>query len=168
MTTDTKAVARWDAVGPDMAMDESSGGAFVLFTDHERVVGELESKIVTGGAISGAAIGQITKLAIERDTLRAALAASRAEADGLKSERDGLIELANRSANGIRKATGEYNRLHAELEELKKDAERYRWLRDSAPEEWDVTRWLDREHQEVHVQDYLDEAIDAAMENGNV
>lgn len=46
---------------------------------------------------------------------------------------------------------------------VQKDAQRYRWLRDSAPEEWDVTRWLDNDTQELHVQDYLDEAIDSAM-----
>lgn len=57
----------------------------------------------------------------------------------------------------------EVARLRAEADSLRKDAERYRWLRDSAPEEWDVTRWLDSETQEIHVQDYLDEAIDAAM-----
>ncbi len=58
----------------------------------------------------------------------------------------------------------EIDRLRAENEALRKDAERYRWLRDDAPEEWDVTRWLDNETQEIHVQDYLDEAIDTAME----
>lgn len=47
--------------------------------------------------------------------------------------------------------------------DVRRDAERYRWLRDSAPEEWDVTRWLDNDTQELHVQDYLDEAIDSAM-----
>lgn len=47
------------------------------------------------------------------------------------------------------------------------DAKRYRWLRDNAPETWDVSRWLDSENQEVHVQDYLDEAIDAELEKTN-
>lgn len=47
--------------------------------------------------------------------------------------------------------------------DVQKDAQRYRWLRDSAPEEWDVTRWLDNGTQELHVQDYLNEAIDATM-----
>jgi hypothetical protein len=40
--------------------------------------------------------------------------------------------------------------------DIQKDAARYRWLRDSAPEEWDATRRMDSE-------DYLDEAIDEAM-----
>ncbi|MDT3468971.1 hypothetical protein [Stenotrophomonas maltophilia] len=47
--------------------------------------------------------------------------------------------------------------------DVPKDAERYRWLRDNTGDEWDVTRWLDGEVQEIHVQDYLDEAIDGAM-----
>lgn len=54
-------------------------------------------------------------------------------------------------------------RLRAEADSLRKDAGRYRWLRDEAPEEWDITRWLDSETQEIHVQDYLDRAIDDAM-----
>ena len=60
MTTDTKAVARYDSVdGCEVATD----GDYVLFTDHERVVGELEGRI---------------------GYLRTALAASRAEVGGLK------------------------------------------------------------------------------------
>lgn len=61
----------------------------------------------------------------------------------------------------------EITRLRAELAAKSKDAARYVWLRDHAPEAWDVTRWLDNEHQEIHVQDYLDEAIDSAMGEGN-
>lgn len=81
MTTDTKTVARYRAKLSYglIEVEPHPAGSFVLFTDHERVVGELEARIITGGAISGAAMGQITKLAIERDTLRAALAASRAD-----------------------------------------------------------------------------------------
>lgn len=130
MTTDTKAVARWDliAVGENTdAMLEVHDGDYVLFTDHERVVREWQA----GAATTMFRMTDALDKQIEE--LRTALAASRTE-----------------------------------VERLKKDAQRYRWLRDSAPEEWDVTRWLDNEHQEVHVQDYLDEAIDAAMEKGNV
>lgn len=39
MTTDTKAVTRWD--WDDLSMITDAEGDFVLFTDHERVVGDL-------------------------------------------------------------------------------------------------------------------------------
>lgn len=74
-----------------------------------------------------------------------------------------MSELRDSVRRMMAKKDEEISRLRAEADLLRKDAERYRWLRDKAPEEWDVTRWLDNEHQEVHVQDYLDEAIDAAM-----
>ncbi len=81
-------------------------------------------------------------------------------ATGMHNMADGTFYEADQA---LAEKDAEIARLRAEVEAYRKDAERYRWLRDEAPEEWDVTRWLDNEHQEVHVQDYLDEAIDAAM-----
>lgn len=43
------------------------------------------------------------------------------------------------------------------------DARRYRWLRDEAPDTWEVTEWINNETQEIHYDDGLDAAIDAAM-----
>lgn len=48
MTTDTKAVARWDIEsqdGRDCLHLSREDGDYVLFTDHERVVGELRAEI---------------------------------------------------------------------------------------------------------------------------
>lgn len=137
MNTDAKAVARFNFDNYHGCEFEADDGYWVLFTDHERVVGKLrteldalnEAQAVGDGTISGSLLHWHQR-ALAAET---SLAESRAEVEGLK-----------------------------------KDVERYRWLRDKAPEEWDVTRWLGNEHQEVHVQDYLDEAIDAEMENGNV
>lgn len=56
-------------------------GMYVLFTDHEQVVAELEAKLSAGGGIAGAAMEQITKLATERDALRAELAAKSKDAE---------------------------------------------------------------------------------------
>lgn len=140
MTTDTKAVARWDVE----TMDErtSSEGRWVLFTDHERVVGKHKN--------------QLNKFIAEAErtfgVYEADLAASRAEVEGLK-----------------------------------RDAERYRWLREQkrpdhlaseryiavAVHDWTanlnpgrvgVNTWGN-----VTVSDeVLDRIVDAAMENGNV
>jgi hypothetical protein len=49
----------------------------------------------------------------------------------------------------------------SEWEELRRDAERYRWLRD-APDEWDIVRWVECDIQQVMLSADLDEAIDAA------
>jgi hypothetical protein len=125
MTTDTKAVARWDGMESDVAplMVELEDGDYVRFTDHEQVVAELNRKLL--------------QMILGHQELRSALAAKSAEVEGLA-----------------------------------KDAERYRWLRDKAPEEWDIS--IERGYgpqndriTEIHVQDYLDDAIDAAMEKSN-
>lgn len=115
MTTDTKAVARFDLWGFDGFMEPQEHGDYVLFTDHEQVVAELRN------------VAQVM----------------------------------------LDSSSAEIIRLRAELAVKSKDAARYVWLRDHAPEEWDVTRHLDDEHLEVHIQDYLDEAIDSAMGEGN-
>jgi len=59
----------------------------------------------------------------------------------------------------------EYDSLHAEAEALRKDAERYRWLRDQAPKargEWEI----DGQRYGMMLgadQDDVDEAVDALM-----
>jgi hypothetical protein len=79
MTTDTKAVARWDytmsgALGPD------ANGPYVLFTDHERELFEL-TECLLGGARE-----RISAITQDNETLRTALAASRDEVEGLRAE----------------------------------------------------------------------------------
>lgn len=122
MTTDTKAVARWAVLGPRATMGPSESGEVVLFTEHERVVGEL-TREAKGLSQS------LTETFKSEEELRTALAASRAEVEGLK-----------------------------------KDAERYRWLKD--------TPWTENHEFALVIQCQMnaiwDETIDAAMENGNV
>lgn len=69
---ETKAVARWDVE----TMDErtSSEGRWVLFTDHERVVGDLVKVVDAHRCV-------IADFAEDIDTLRTALAASHAEVE---------------------------------------------------------------------------------------
>lgn len=60
----------------------------------------------------------------------------------------------------------EVARLRAEVEKDRVDAGRYRWLRDRAPDEWGVWRWIDSNSQ-LHVDDSsMDREIDAAMGEG--
>ena len=58
----------------------------------------------------------------------------------------------------------------AELDALRKDAERYRWLRDNGTSEWGICVWGDDEQewaQDMRAADVVDRAIDAAMELHN-
>ncbi|CAL1778374.1 hypothetical protein BRC2024_HCTLARHO_CDS_0106 [Acinetobacter phage vB_AbaS_Silvergun] len=75
MTTDTKAVAQCNFT--PYGMVEAVDGHYVPFTDHERVVGELKTTL----AIRSLPIRDYTD---EIETLRTALAASRAEVEGLQ------------------------------------------------------------------------------------
>lgn len=80
MTTDTKAVTRWDLDYTDLFHTRISplhDGDYVRFTDHERVIGELHHAY----AIHRQVIDDFHE---EIDTLRATLAASRAEVERLK------------------------------------------------------------------------------------
>lgn len=76
MTTDTKAVARWNSWGGEIDIQESDAGQFVLFTDHERVVGELKEHI---------RLSAISALELDAQN-RKELAASRAEVEKLKKD----------------------------------------------------------------------------------
>ena len=124
MNTDTKTVARWDV----QTMDErtSSDGRWVLFTDHERVVGDLKEERMRWFLRAG----EYLKRA---QAAEAALAASRAEVDGLK-----------------------------------KDAERYRWLKDNCEAVADEYATAGQLYFGTYLYGNIDSAIDAAMEKGNV
>lgn len=85
MTTDTKAVTRWDVEAKGEGLDslyvkefETSCGPYVLFTDHERVVGELKEERMRWFLRAG----EYLKRA---QAAEAALAASRAEVEGLRA-----------------------------------------------------------------------------------
>lgn len=149
MTTDTKAVARWayeaSHVGNyfndiEVRMTCKPDGDYILFTDHEQVVGELCSTMFAMNDKHFFDFNKIGELLKHRDR---ELAASRAEVEGFK-----------------------------------KDAERYRWLRDRSgssltPAEKQPAAWIEGPGNEFVESDWLtgdraDHIIDAAMENGNV
>jgi predicted 3-demethylubiquinone-9 3-methyltransferase (glyoxalase superfamily) len=62
----------------------------------------------------------------------------------------------------VREAADEIERLQRELAEARRDAERYRWLRDKSPAKWTI----DVGDLPLFKFD-LDAAIDAAMEQGH-
>lgn len=136
MTTDTNAVARWNSWGGEIDIQESDTGQFVLFTDHERVVGELTANahelerlcdttyVAQGADAYNHACDLIEQLQAERigkgrdpgtegslcdgltwaygellesedecETLSTALAASRAEVEGLREACRAIKEL---------------------------------------------------------------------------
>lgn len=188
MTTDTKAVARWD-IGNDGLSDEVKAlwhykGRYVLFTDHERVVGELTSNVhelerlcdatyvaqgadaynhacdlieqlqaerigkgrdpgTEGSLCDGLtwAYGELLESEDECETLRSALAASRAEVE----ENENIINVWR----------GRTQRAEAEVDGLNKDAERYRWLRVNCI--WETT-----------ISDEIEKVIDEELESTNV
>lgn len=53
--------------------------------------------------------------------------------------------------------------LEDEIEGLRKDAERYRWLRDRATDEWQVLKWITSDAQLLVEGDDMDSLIDQAM-----
>lgn len=64
--------------------------------------------------------------------------------------------------------SAEIARLRAEADSLRKDAMRYRWLRDEAPEEWSVCRRIEwpkeKSGAELRIDDCnMDSEIDAAI-----
>lgn len=97
MTTDTKAVARWD--WDDLSMITDSEGDFIRFTDYEHMVGELTKELDHAYAGLESKAGWEWKsdyeaYKFEAETLRAALAASRAEVEGLRAELGLVLEWA--------------------------------------------------------------------------
>lgn len=167
MTTDTKAVARWDSWGGEKDIQESDTGQFVLFTDHERVVGELrdeletlnEAQAVCDGTIPGALLHWHQRaLAAE-----SALAASRAEVEGLRAARVAYANEFPLNDDG----EPDVGSVQANIRSMKKDAERYAWLVGVLRH--DYRRWsdvVDHNQANVSAADF-GSAIDAAMEKGN-
>lgn len=77
MTTDTKAVRRWDFIAIDQSTIEivgNSEGEYVRFTDHERVVGELKRSQNHTNNVLAHADKQIEALRDELETLNEAQA----------------------------------------------------------------------------------------------
>lgn len=126
MTTDTKAVARWDigfyGLSDKAEMLEHYKGRYILFTDYERVVGEWQEAFEL-------AMTNLVARNKEVNQLNAQLATSRAEVEGLR-----------------------------------KDAERYRWLKDTP---WTENREFSHVIQ-CQMNAIWDKTIDAAMEKRNV
>lgn len=102
MTTDTKAVTRWEAFGHDFDVEESNEGEFVFFTDYERLLSELVDQVNQQGKyIIKTSVGPLVcslGVASEWEKLEelireaeAALAASRAETIRLDSAHDALL-----------------------------------------------------------------------------
>lgn len=116
MTADTKAVKRWEIgfIGlnntPEMLWHYK--GSYILFTDHEQVVGNLRNE---------------------------AKGLSQSLTDCLECEKDYLSEIAE---------------LRAEVEALRKDAKRYRWIRTHSI--WDVS-----------ITEETERVIDEELENNN-
>jgi hypothetical protein len=94
MTTDTKAVARWTPTDRG-SMKGVHWGDYILFSDHEQVVAELEQKVVDS-AYSAVLLQRAV------DQLRTALAAKSAEVDGLaKTFSEVNIEECLRAFNDV-------------------------------------------------------------------
>ncbi len=109
MTTDTKAVARWDWDEEDMHAHPK--GDYVLFADHEQVVAELDAALDRACDLVSSYFGQMRALNEEIDQLRSALAAKSAEVEGL---RDAMFAVYSVAANG-----GSLSRLHTEIERMR-------------------------------------------------
>lgn len=62
-------------------------------------------------------------------------------------------------------AAAELRRLDAEVEALRKDAERYQWLRDQRQGDWGICGWHDSDEWawDTRPAEVVDAAIDAAM-----
>lgn len=97
----------------------------------------------------------------EADVLRFALARAQEEIEGLRAELASVLS----DWNAIVKASGSPTNGGAigHVEGLRRDAERYRWLR-KAREHWDILRRDDEDScwADLHGND-LDAAIDSAM-----
>jgi hypothetical protein len=184
MTTDTKAVARWEVLGHD-ELDVEENGRYVLFTDHERVVANLtknhkenlDSWLARGAEIS---------------RLRTSLAASRAEVEGLKmnAEQVPVGQVVEETNNDSTVCKGVLFATYILSDNYKpgallyvappakgsdpaqqQDAARWRWVREQSGVTVSVEE-ADDDGDMVfvsgHTPEELDVAIDAAMENGNV
>lgn len=85
-----------------------------------------------------------------------------------RSDLLGIVEDWRRLDSEYRSERLEVIRLKTENEALRKDAERYRWLRDSSQYDWDVSYGkLELRIETPHIDaSSLDACIDAAMAQG--
>lgn len=169
MTTGTKAMARWE-IGSDGLSNSAEmlwhyQGRYVLFTDHERVVGEAWAR-------TGEAQLQRDQFWQEAVELRTALAASRAEVEEnekvinvwrgrtqrAEAEAKGLSQSLTDSLECEEDYLREISELRAEVEGLKKLlGATAQCLADLSN---DIGGWA--------VEEVIEEAMNAAMENNNV
>jgi len=118
-------------------------GNYVPSADHDRIVASLRADVEQ-------ADGKLRELA-------ASLAATAQERDHL-AERRWELEAV------VAQRNGECVRLHAEAERLRKDAERYRWLRDhGATASWEEGG-VEIRSNPGHLDDAVDESIAIALE----
>lgn len=138
-------------------------------TQHQVSTVKLERYL---GPIGDTLAGYAFTLRIDFDKISASLSAVTAERDNYKSWYDDAMDASNiagfagmSAAQVIDYQDKEIMQLRAEVEGLRKDAERYRWLRDQAPKargEWEI----DGQRYGMMLgadQDDVDEAVDALM-----
>lgn len=101
-------------------------------------------------------VERATVLAEEWLAVEAEIARLRAEVNGLSQS---LTDTLACEQDYLR----EISDLRAEADALRVDAERYRWLRDRAPDEWSVLLWIDSNSQLLIDDSLMDSKIDAAM-----
>lgn len=78
-----------------------------------------------------------------------------------------LNEKVRQQAERIAELEGERDQLRAEVERLKPNAERYRWLRDNLESEWAICEWQDDPdglgyYRDARAPEFVDAAIDHA------
>lgn len=105
MNTDTKAVERWEFVGACVRSASSrKDGDYVLFTDHEQVVGDLRAEAKRLSHALTDALECEKDYLREISELRAELAAKSEEVETL---RDGLEAVYQYGSDTLRGPTGE-------------------------------------------------------------
>lgn len=162
MTADTKAVARWEIgfggeFNTDPEMTQTDEGDYVSLTDHEREVEDLVRVIDVHREIITDFTDKIDKLCAELDALNEAQAVG----DGTIS--GSLLHWHQRALAAETAVAAS----RAEVEGLKKDAERYRWLRDADNYPHPVGGFWNSLGETIEPIE-MDEQIDAEMENRNV
>lgn len=128
-------------------MGNSEEGKYVSYSDHEAEIARLRADLE--GYMMGAA-------------------AEAREVDARGEEIKRLRAEIEENENVINVWRGRTQRAETEVEAYRKDAERYRWLRDLAPEEWSVWRRIEwpkeKSGSELRIDDCnMDSEIDAAM-----
>ncbi len=144
---------------------EFAAGRYVLHTDHEAEVARLHDLIDDKDEI----IARQDRLLVERqgsnDRLRAEVEKVRGYEVAALGEKVAELraELQN-AAKAALDAVALACEKEREADALWLDAERYRWLRDGAPDEWSVLLWVDSNSQLLIDDSLMDSKIDAAMQ----